>query len=175
MEQMDLFTLEPTEEWVFQLLLPTLNEVIYQNNANPEKLVLKKGKQYSSVWIDAQMVFRICFRGKKHYFSVRNEYYDIASDEIKAKVKNYREDKEFQDFFVDPSSEGVLFFSEYFAKLLDKAIDSVPIEFQCCSHVEECSDAKRCVNLNTDLAMACGYRKVMKSGRIFYGKNRNID
>ena len=122
-EQLSLLPFEATEEHIFELLLPRLQEVISQNNANPEKLILKKGQQYSSVWIDTQMVFRICFRGKRHYFSVRNEYFDIASHEIKAKVKNYREDKEFQDFFVDPSSEGVLFFSEYFARLLDKAID----------------------------------------------------
>lgn len=120
------------------------------------------------------MAFRICCRGKRHYFSVSYIYYDIAPEEIRATVISYKDDKEFLDFAFDPTPEGIMVFADYLSSVLDKVIDSVQKEFSCCSHIEECSNAKRCVNPNTDLAMACGYRRVMKSGRIFYGANRNI-
>ncbi len=47
--------------------------------------------------------------------------------------------------------------------------------FGCCSKFVECSDAKKCVHENKLYATACMYRMNLESGRIFYGKNRNID
>lgn len=47
--------------------------------------------------------------------------------------------------------------------------------FGCCSMFEECSDAKMCVHENRLYSMACSYRHNLDAGRIFYGKNRNID
>lgn len=174
-EQLSLLPFEPTEEQVYEMLLPKLLDVVHRNNANPDKLVLKKNKNYSSVWIDTAMAFRICCRGKKHYFSVSNAYYDMAPADTRATVNNYKADNDFQDFTFQPTTEGIIFFVDYLASVLDKAVDSVPKDFSCCSRIEECSNAKRCVNPNTDLAMGCGYRRVMKSGRIFYGRNRNVD
>lgn len=46
--------------------------------------------------------------------------------------------------------------------------------FGCCSRYIECSDAKKCIHPNQLTAMACIYKKSLESGRIFYGKNRNI-
>ena len=47
--------------------------------------------------------------------------------------------------------------------------------FGCCSHFIECSDAKKCVHENKLYSKACIYRDSLDKGRIFYGKNRNID
>lgn len=47
--------------------------------------------------------------------------------------------------------------------------------FGCCSRFIECSDAKECVHENKIYSMGCKYRKNLESGKIFYGKNRNID
>ena len=47
--------------------------------------------------------------------------------------------------------------------------------FGCCSSFEECSDAKRCVHTNKLFATACMYRHHLDKGRIFYGKNKNVD
>lgn len=46
--------------------------------------------------------------------------------------------------------------------------------FGCCSRFTECSDAKKCVHVNKLYSTACSYRKNLESGRIFYGKNKNI-
>lgn len=47
--------------------------------------------------------------------------------------------------------------------------------FGCCNKFIECSDAKRCVHENKLYSKACSYRANLESGRIFYGKNRNIE
>lgn len=47
--------------------------------------------------------------------------------------------------------------------------------FGCCSRFNKCSDAKKCVHDNKIYAMGCMYRRNLENGRIFYGKNRNID
>lgn len=47
--------------------------------------------------------------------------------------------------------------------------------FSCCSKFHQCSDEKKCVHENKLYSTACTYRKNLENGRIFYGKNRNID
>lgn len=46
--------------------------------------------------------------------------------------------------------------------------------FGCCSQFEKCSDAKKCVHTNKLYSTACLYRHHLESGRIFYGKNKNV-
>lgn len=47
--------------------------------------------------------------------------------------------------------------------------------FSCCSRFNQCSDAKKCIHENKLYSTACTYRKNLEAGRIFYGKNKNID
>ena len=56
-----------------------------------------------------------------------------------------------------------------------RTYDSKATRFACCSHFNECSDAKKCVHENKLYACACYYKANLDAGRIFYGKNRNID
>ena len=47
--------------------------------------------------------------------------------------------------------------------------------FGCCSRYEKCSDKGKCVHENLLYSKACAYRSNLEQGRIFYGKNRNVD
>ncbi len=47
--------------------------------------------------------------------------------------------------------------------------------FSCCSQFTRCSDEKKCVHENKLYSKGCKYRKNLEAGRIFYGKNKNID
>lgn len=47
--------------------------------------------------------------------------------------------------------------------------------FGCCSSFRICSDKKKCVHENKLYSKACLYRKNLDQGKIFYGKNKNID
>lgn len=46
--------------------------------------------------------------------------------------------------------------------------------FGCCHLYEQCSDAGHCLQ-GIDYKRSCSYAKNLAAGRIFYGKNRNID
>lgn len=47
--------------------------------------------------------------------------------------------------------------------------------FGCCSKFNACSDAKKCLHENVLYATGCKYRQSLDEGKIFYGKNRNVD
>lgn len=174
MEQMDMFSLIPTEEWAFNLLRPSLLNIIAENNANTENLICKEGKNYSSVWFSKQLAFRICCRDDKCYFGVSIDFTQSAPIEVKATQSHSVKNEGFYNFEFEPTHDGVMQFAAFLCSALDQAIDSTPKEFDCCSRFEECSNCKRCINPNPDLAVGCGYRKILKSGRIYYGKNKNI-
>nr|DAL91802.1 MAG TPA: hypothetical protein [Caudoviricetes sp.] len=54
-------------------------------------------------------------------------------------------------------------------------LDECTKDFSCCSRYMECSDAKICIHPDKNAALGCYYRRVLHSGRVFYGKNRNIE
>ena len=60
-------------------------------------------------------------------------------------------------------------------RALQDAINRLPKSWDCCSRYMECSNAKRCVHPDPSLALECGYRKILASGKIYYGENRNVD
>lgn len=68
-----------------------------------------------------------------------------------------------------------------YSKDLTKILNKIFIDlfsfpaFGCCSSYVECSDARHCIHTDPAYATACQYRANLESGRIFYGKNRNIN
>lgn len=63
---------------------------------------------------------------------------------------------------------------DFIEKLTEEAYMRLPKLFDCCSRYMECSNSKQCTNPDMDHALGCGYRRIMRTGKIFYGKNRNI-
>lgn len=175
MEQLDLFAMMPDESWVYRILSPYLNAVIEQNSISPERLVVKEGKKHSSVWYDTQLAFRICCRDGHNYFGVSEAYASCAPSELASRITKDGRNDGFTNFLYEPVEEDICKFSGFLSSVLDQAIDSIQKEFDCCSRFEECSNAKQCTNPNAEIATGCGYRKIMKKGRIYYGHNRNID
>lgn len=175
MEQLGLFSDALTEKQVFESLEEALTNVIEENNLSVTSLTCKTGKFYSSVWYGKQLAFRICSRDETHYFGVSDSYAAIAPAEFTPYIATDRKAEGFTNYAFPPTIPGVAFYRAFLCSVLNQAIDNIPKDFDCCSRYEVCSDAGRCINPNPDMAAGCGYRKIMKSGRIFYGKNRNID
>ena len=186
MEQLDLFATVPTEEWVYEILLPTLKTGLSQSNAGSDNLAIDKGKEYSSVSYlkqdpydtskpaRKQLAFRICCRNGLHYFGVSSDYMNlIPNDLIDFRTDSGKGDG-FSNFSFETTFEGVKRYASFLSTVLDAVTYSMVKEFDCCSRCEQCSDAKRCIHPNPAMATSCGYRKILKAGRIFYGKNRNV-
>lgn len=64
----------------------------------------------------------------------------------------------------------------YIEDIICMSYDDSPFRdsFACCGFYEKCSDEKKCIHEDLQYAKACQYRKNLESGRIFYGKNKNI-
>jgi len=58
-------------------------------------------------------------------------------------------------------------------RMLSGYVSSQP-RFGCCHLYKECSDAQHCVHDNPLFVLACQYKRNLESGKIFYGRNRNI-
>lgn len=70
---------------------------------------------------------------------------------------------------------GISIYSDGFSKLICECFeDLAQKDIGCCSRYEECSDNKKCVQSIPDIFLHCSYRQNLLSGRIFYGKNKNI-
>lgn len=112
----------------------------------------------------------INFKGKqKEYMYVVPSLYNIfkSCDENFEYVKSLRQGRIQITPMTDMSIYKTAFLETYEKCLQD-------IGFDCCSHYLECSDAKQCIKTDIMFAGQCRYRQIMKQGKIFYGKNRNI-
>lgn len=186
MEQLDLFSTIPTEEWVFELLKPALEETLSQNNAGTENIDITRGKQYSSVSFikydtydpsklpKKHMVFRICCRDSQYYFGISDAYATYIPSDYASLITKVGKTDGYRNYEFIPTPDGITKFFPLLSAILDAVIDSIPKEFDCCSRYEECSNRKRCIHPKPAMAISCGYRKIMKNGRIFYCTNQNI-
>ena len=159
------------EEAFLGQALPALREAAKSRNANPEDITYKVSSTYSSLKFRSSLICRLKLRGKKWYIAIPERLQEVIPEGVE--TTTISSEKQFLRIAFDLLTEsGVLSLMEK-ATLL--AIELVPKEFDCCSRYEECSDAKVCIHPDPAFSMLCGYRKILKSGRIFYGENRNID
>ena len=156
-EQLNLFAVDKSaEEKIYDAMRPTLERVMEQNGLPIKWVSLRERQGYYAVSVRGSIVLRIA-SGKKLYL-------DLPSD---GSAKNFRREK------MDTVDE-VSAYLPAVADALQRELNAIKTDYDCCSRYEACSDAKRCVHPDPDFAVRCSYRKVLQSGRVFYGKNRNI-
>jgi len=169
MEQLSL--LMSPEERAFGMVRDRLLETLQKNGLDESYITMEKRKSYYSVMFDrSSVVFRLTASPNPtlavptSVLAASSSYSSMVekadSDYTKIKLKNIEDIGEQWDLLQD---------------ILQGVIDRIPKEFDCCSRYMECSDATFCIHPDKKFALKCGYRKILKSGRIFYGKNRNID
>lgn len=153
-------------------IFPQLKQAIKEHDDSADLLSLNVTQGYSAVFLSSFTLFRLHFRGKQHYISIPI----VFSDLIPASMPKKSAKSEPKYVRIPVDEENPLEGDE--SLLIDIARECVtryPKEWDCCSRYMECSDAKKCVHPDKAFALGCGYRKVLQSGRIFYGSNRNVD
>lgn len=83
-------------------------------------------------------------------------------------------DNKIPYWIIEKDSEN---YSSYIKRLIENAVENYSPKadvFGCCSKYNQCSDARKCLHQNLLYSKACFYRKNLESGKIFYGKNKNI-
>lgn len=161
----------------FECIEPILKRHLEEENLSVSSLYFKKSKvynaQYGSVYLfnDSNLFCRINFGAQPGYFSISSKYENFIPEGVD--YKKQKSDPNYCRIYLD-NPEDIEKFAEMLLQLLDKQIDACPTDFACCSRFEACSDAKKCINPDPNMAIRCYYRKNLKQGKIFYGKNKTI-
>lgn len=113
---------------------------------------------------------RIC--GKQHYISIPPSLSDLIP--IDAPRKAPAKDEKYYKILIT-DDHPLDSYKDFLVNVVAETVNRYPKEWDCCSRYLACSDAKACVHPDKAFALGCGYRRILSSGRIFYGKNRNID
>lgn len=174
-DQIAMAGFEPPHEKelsAYNSILPRLRIAAEEMGANAAGIKIVHGKTYSSVWYGSLLAFRLRLRKNTRYIEVPLDSRDAVQELAPLDAQ-----KEMSGGFwrVSLGAEPVSEHADALARVLQNAIDRMPKDWDCCSRYMECSNAKRCVHPDPSIGLKCGYRKILASGRIFYGENRNVD
>ncbi len=173
-EQASFFQQDSLEEQTFHLMESSIRTVIAQNFLEESQLRMQQMSSYWSVSYASSLIARIRFGKNASYCSLDAS----AAVPLLEQAGIVYERKQAEPSFVRIPlrvPEDILPCLPVLAAVTQRALDLIPKEFDCCSRVDACSHAKHCVNPSSTMSIGCGYRKILASGRIFYGPNRNTD
>lgn len=171
MDQTSLLPFDQT--FMYTAIKEIISITLLENDISESYLCFEKRKSYISVLFNSSVIVRFTdspnftisvptsLMPKTDTYSWTN--ITVAKDYTKIKFSL----SEVQD------QRGLI--EELLTQVTQNFIDKLPKEFDCCSRYMECSDAKHCIHPDRDFSLKCGYRKILRSGKIYYGVNRNID
>lgn len=171
-------TIAPDEQTAFEEIRSYLSPVLQSYGLDPHSLRIKPIRQKSSVYFggESDLFCRIKFRGQKYYIELPSLFRSEAEKYGIVEVPLHKMDGAYggKDFcrIICEKSENLSSLKSLFVYVLNHVIDSLPTDFGCCSRYLECSDAKKCVNPDKELALKCYYLKNLRKGLIFYGDNK---
>lgn len=173
MEQMSLETLPSEEQRAFALLYPELKDTLYNAPIDSGILIFQELENYSSVYFmdSNELFFRIRIRKKTRYILIPEVYEDLLPEGTS--VSRRKADIGMIRIEIQ-SCEDILKYVDVLKAVLERICRNHR-DFGCCSRYLECSDAKACIHPDPKFALTCWYRCNLLDGKIFYGKNRNID
>lgn len=174
-DQITLSGFEPLnvrEVAFYNQILPYLQAAAVELGAQAEDVRLEENKDYSAVYWRNSLAFRLRIRKKTNYIAVplssRPSVENLAPFDLQAKTGDDLWRVNLWDVPVEDCAAAL-------ASVVRDTINRQPKDWDCCSRYLECSNAKRCVHPDPTFALGCGYRKILTSGEIYYGENRNVD
>lgn len=155
-----------------------LESSIQDNGGDCRFLSIKTTKQtksqssgYTAVKLGNFTSFRLRLRGKQQYISLPTVFVDLIPNNYPTKFMHT--DPKYCRILID-TDHPIESYTDFLIRVAGETVNRYPKEWDCCSRYMECSDAKCCVHPDKSFALGCGYRRILSSGRVFYGKNRNI-
>ena len=170
----DALKLSETE--LFEALKPALLAAMAGYGIPSEKLTLVQMSGYWSVFLyDRCLLCRLKSGQSFTYLTVKRlplQQKDLLDGVV---IKNTASDEQGGFDRIILTDDALKRVQNIAPTLVANAINAMPKAYDCCSRYEECSDAKHCIHPDPVFAAGCGYARILREGRIFYGKNRNID
>lgn len=153
-------------------LWPSMEAAVEEAGADKKLLTNDTVDSYTVVKLGNLTVCRLRFRGKQHYIALPTIFKDLIPNG--APCKTVKSELKYIRVLID-GEHPLETYRNLLIKAATESVNRYPKEWDCCSRYMECSDAKTCTHPDKGFALSCGYRRILSSGRVFYGKNRNID
>lgn len=142
-----------TEAELFQQVQQLFDYAAGLHHLDPTAFRRDELKEFSTVYYDKYLLFRVRARGEGDFVSFQ------AGQAGRIPLEGR---------WTDEMNDALL-------EAIDDMVGSAGKEYDACALVEACSDAGKCVREDdVRRSLYCGYRKVLRSGRVFYGENRNV-
>lgn len=151
--------------------MPAMRTAVESRGGIPDLLVRSAAKSYTAVLFCNFTVFRLRLRGKQPYLSIPLLFSDLIPEG--APQKRVSSEPKYIRLLID-EAHPIDFYAPFLAQIAGATVDRYPKEWDCCSRYLECSNAGSCTHPDKAFAMQCGYRKILSSGRIFFGEKRNV-
>lgn len=153
------------------------DSIIYDNILritadSAQNVVLKSNKTGSSIFMFGSLAFTIKMNSRSQYIETpaadAGEFVSLISGASSAK-SGYR-------FPIACDKETAPVYEEMILAVYEQRKSSAAVEhFGCCNDFVRCSDARECLHKDNTEYLGCYYRQNLEAGRIFYGKNRNVE
>lgn len=161
-------------------VFPALKKAVSEYGGDPDFLTYKSTKSdgkanssgYTVVMFGTLTAFRLRLRGNQHYISIPTLFSDLIPVDFPR--KQAASESKYIRLLVD-DLHPISSYTNFLIDVTGETVNRYPKEWDCCSRYMECSNAKKCIHPDKKFALGCGYRKILNSGRIFYGVNRNVD
>lgn len=173
--QVTLIGFEPPEYHEMEFLTaiePAMRAAVEKVGGPMEWLSVTPTDSYTGVKFGKLTAFRLRIRGKRHYISVPLSLADLIPSDVPSKVPT--KDEKYYKVLIT-NDHPLDSYKNFLLDIVSETVNRYPKEWDCCSRYLECSDAKICTHPDKAFAIVCGYRKILSSGCIFFGANRNID
>lgn len=157
-----------SEAQIFEQLQPLFLRASELFHLDPDGFRREELKEFSSIYFDKTLLFRVRSRGKNDNIS----FAPALSEQISDRLLPYTVSRD--DLIHVPLGEG--YDSDLDSVILaaiEDMVDHVSKEYDSCAFVDACSDAGKCVREDDRTrSLYCGYRKILKSGRVFFGAKK---
>ena len=151
----------------------TIKESILSNvldsTYHPFLSVVENKDKSISIWAKTALIAKIKLTRNGGSIEVKNKYIEMFPKERISKKNDVLSVVEIHN--ISDVTEWSYVLSELYMTIL---AEMGTARFGCCSRYEDCSNAKECLHPDKTIAAACAYKKNLESGRIFYGRNKNV-
>ena len=163
-------TLSETDELAAYRLAEPALKALAESWYLPEKgltaAFVESGKRLV-VKLNGALLCAYKLSGKAKYIEISSDYTRFISEATVHKPTSGGAYRRIPVESIDDTEE----YNDLLCKIAEAMILAIPKDFSCCHRYEACSDAGKCIHPDREFAMGCYYKRNLKSGQIFYGKN----
>lgn len=143
---------------------------------NDQDVTLSVRKSITSVFFYGEKVFSFRINSKTQCLDTEEAFIYSYVERISG-GKVHRETKTvYAEIPLLTDGDSVPVVQQMLRDLLQECFNRQNVgAFGCCNDHVRCSDAGRCLHAEDKFYLGCMYRRNLEAGRIFYGRNRNVE